>query len=76
MVIDDLFEKQNSQYCTFNKNIKCKQDLRNMLKEFPSDLSGQILRLWDKYSVSMNSLNEKIQSSENLINKYLNEMGY
>ena len=47
-----------------------------MLKEFPSDLSGQILRLWDKYSVSMNSLNEKIQSSENLINKYLNEMGY
>ena len=76
MDVSSVFNKRDDQYYDFKTEIKTKGQIREFLNTEEQSVISQFERWWDKYKVSLNELDKEVKQSEEVMKKYLKELGY
>jgi len=71
-----IFDKQGVDYYEFKAQITSKEAIRDFIESDNQQLISQFERWWDKYKVSFNEINQKVETAETEMNAYLQELGY
>ena len=76
MDVSSVFNKRDDKYYDFKTEIKTKEQIREFLNTEEQSVISQFERWWDKYKVSLNELDKEVKHSEEVMKKYLKELGY
>ena len=74
--IETILTFKNNEYMTFKENIQEKSLIRKSLGNESNKLVTLFEKWWDKYAISLNNINKEIEESENILKKYLEDLGY
>jgi len=74
--VSKVFNKQDSDYYEFKPEIESKESIREFIDTDEQQVISQLERWWDKYKVSLNEINKKVDTAESEMNAYLQELGY
>ena len=76
MDISPVFVRRNVDYYDFKPEIETKEQIRDHLGGVDQSVINQFEQWWDKYRVSLNEINAQTKQSEEVMCKYLKELGY
>jgi len=71
-----VFSKRDDYYYDFKADITSKELIRTFLPPENQGLIAQVERWWDKYSTSLHSLDAQVSQAENVMHRFLAELGY
>lgn len=71
-----VFTKKDKNYFEFKTEIKDKKNIREFLATDDQKIISQFERWWDKYYLSLDEINNQLKKSEEIMSKYLKELGY
>ncbi len=74
--VSKVFNKQDADYYEFKPEIDSKEAIRDFIDTDEQQVISQLERWWDKYKVSLNEINQKVDAAETEMNAYLQELGY
>ena len=74
--VSKVFNKQDADYYEFKPEISSKEAIRDFIDTDEPKVISQLERWWDKYKVSLNEINQKVETAESEMNAYLQELGY
>ena len=75
MDVSPIFVRRNVDYYEFRPEIETKEQIQDHL-DADQSVINQFERWWDKYRVSLREIDEKVKQSEEVMWKYLKELGY
>ena len=76
MDVSCVFVKRDGDYYDFKPEIKNKQQIREHLDTKEQSIINQFERWWNKYKVSFYEIDKQVKQSEDLMKRYLKELGY
>ena len=76
MDVSCVFVKRDGDYYDFKPEIKNKQQIREHLDTKEQSIINQFERWWNKYQVSFYEIDKQVKQSEDLMKRYLKELGY
>ena len=76
MDVSSVFNKRDERYYEFKTEIKTKEQIKEFLNTDEQSVISQFERWWDKYKISLNELDKGVKQSEEVMKKYLKELGY
>ncbi len=76
MDVSCVFVKRDVDYYDFKSEIETKEQIRNYLNSADQKVIAQFERWWDKYRVSLHEIDAQVKKSEEVMWKYLKELGY
>ena len=76
MDVSCIFVRRNINYYDFKPEIKNKEDIQKHLGTQKQSIINQFERWWDKYQVSLHDIDAQIKKSEEVMWRYLKELGY
>jgi type I restriction enzyme M protein len=71
-----VFDDSGDGYYKFKSVIKSKEEIREHLGTDDTGVIAQFGKWWDKYKVSLRELDAEVESAENVMKGYLQELGY
>jgi type I restriction enzyme M protein len=74
--VSRIFVKKDDNYYEFIDSIKSKEEIKKYLKTDNLAIISQFERWWDKYRISLISMNERLVDSERTMWSLLKEIGY
>jgi type I restriction enzyme M protein len=76
MDVGCIFNKKDKNYYEFKSEIKLKEQIRKFIKTDNRAIIKQFERWWDKYQISLHETEVEVKKSEEVMWKYLKEIGY
>ncbi len=76
MDVSCVFVRRDSEYYDFKAEIETKGQIKDHLNGAEQVVVGQFERWWDKYRVSLREIDCHLRQSEEVMRKYLEELGY
>jgi len=76
MDVSCVFVRRNSNYYDFKPEIKNKEQIREHIGTKDQSVINQFERWWDKYRVSLHEIDLQVRQSEEVMRRYLKELGY
>ncbi|MGK0269581.1 MAG: type I restriction enzyme M protein [Cocleimonas sp.] len=77
---DDEEPSADKQYFTFKTSITNKEQIHAVVTAADADITSQVItqleRWWDKYQVSLHTLDTQVADAEQVMQSYLKELGY
>jgi type I restriction enzyme M protein len=70
------FEDSGDGYYTFKLDIKTKEEIREYIGIDDAGITAQFEKWWDKYKASLRELDVEVESAENVMKGYLQELEY
>ena len=74
--VSKVFNQYDADYYEFKPEIESKEVIRDFIDTDEQPVINQLERWWDKYKVSLNEINQKVETAEFEMNAYLQELGY
>ena len=74
--VSSVFVRRDKDYYDFKTEIETKEQIRDYLNGADQSIITQFERWWDKYRVSLHEIDKKVKQSEEVMGKYLKELGY
>lgn len=74
--VSKVFKKKNKEYYEFKDSIGSKEKIREVLSGVDTKTVQQVERWWDKYKISLSSIEKQCVESESTLKKFLMEIGY
>ena len=71
-----VFVKRDADYYEFKPEIETREQIREVADEADAKVITQLERWWDKYRVSLNTLDMQVTEAEKVMRGYLRELGY
>ncbi|MGR5412849.1 type I restriction-modification system subunit M [Vibrio astriarenae] len=71
-----VFDKTNEDYYAFKSSITSKEQIRVVTSDAEAKVITQLERWWDKYHVSLHELDQQVADAEQMMHRYLTELGY
>ncbi len=76
MDVSGVFNRRDDDYYDFKSEIETKEQIREYLGTDDQKVIGVFERWWDKYKVSLHSLDLEVKESEEVMWGHLKELGY
>ena len=76
MDVTQVFVKRDAEYYDFKSEIETKEQIRDHLGDADQPVITQFERWWDKYRVSLHTIDSQVKKSEEVMWGYLKELGY
>ena len=76
MDVAPVFVRRDTDYYDFKPEIETKEQIRDHLDDVDQSVINQFERWWDKYRVSLHEMDKQVKQSEEVMWKYLEELGY
>jgi type I restriction enzyme M protein len=76
MDVLSVFVRRDNEYYDFKPKIETKEQIREHLDGVDQSIIKQFERWWDKYRVSLHEINGEVKESEDVMWRYLKELGY
>jgi len=74
--ISVVFDKKNESYFEFKPSIESKEQIREVVGDASVTVITQLERWWDKYQLSLHQLDAQVSAAEQVMQGYLQELGY
>lgn len=74
--ISKVFVKRDAEYFEFKPEIESKESIRETAGDVGVKVITQLERWWDKYQVSLTDLDSQVAEAEEIMQQYLEELGY
>ena len=74
--VSPVFVRRDVDYYDFRPEIETKEQIRDYLNGADQSIITQFEQWWDKYRVSLHEIDVKTKQSEEVMWKYLKELGY
>ena len=71
-----VFVKRDNEYYDFKPEIQIKAQIADYLEIKEQPIIDQFEKWWDKYQVPLNEIDRRVKKSEEVMWKYLKEIGY
>ena len=75
MDVTCIFDRRDGNYYDFKPEIKTKEQIRDYIGTEEQSIINQFERWWDKYRVSLYEIDTQTRQSEELMWRYLKELG-
>ena len=76
MYVSPVFVRRDANYYDFRPEIETKEQIRDYMNGANLSIITQFERWWDKYRVSLHEIDAQVKQSEEIMWKYLEELGY
>ena len=76
MDVSCVFMRRDGYYYDFKPEIETKEQIRDHLGTEEQSVINQFERWWDKYHVSLHEIDAQVKQSEEVVWRYLKELGY
>ena len=76
MDVSCVFVRRDDDYYDFKPEIETKKQIREYLGIEDQSIINQFERWWDKYYVSLHEIDTQVKQSEEVVWRYLKELGY
>ena len=76
MDVSCVFVRRDNEYYDFKPEIKIKEQIRDYLGTKEQSVINQFERWWDKYRVPLHEIDTQVKQSEEVMWRYLKELGY
>ena len=76
MDVSCVFVRRDNEYYDFKPEIKIKEQIRDYLGTKEQSVINQFERWWDKYRVPLYEIDTQVKQSEEVMWRYLKELGY
>ena len=76
MDVSCVFVRRDADYYDFKLEIESKEQIRDYLSGADQKVIARFERWWDKYRVSLHEIDARVKKSEEVMWKYLEELGY
>jgi type I restriction enzyme M protein len=74
--VSSVFTRRDNEYYDFKPEIETKEQIRDHLDDADQSVITQFERWWDKYRVSLYEIDAQVKESEEVMWRYLKELGY
>lgn len=74
--VSTVFLKRDADYYDFKPDIDTKEAIRETVGDADAKVISQLERWWDKYRVSLNTLDAQVAEAESVMKGYLKGLGY
>ena len=76
MDVSCVFIRRDNEYYDFKPEIETKEQIREYLGTEEQSVINQFERWWDKYQVPLHEIDAQVKQSEDVMRRYLKELGY
>lgn len=76
MDVSSIFVRRDADYYDFRPEIETKEQIRDYMNGANQSIITQFERWWDKYRVSLHEIDAQVKHSEEVMWKYIKELGY
>ena len=76
MDVSPVFVSRGADYYDFKPEIETKEQIRDFLGAIDQSVINQFERWWDKYRVSLHEIDAQVKQAEEVMWRYLKELGY
>ena len=76
MDVSPVFVSRGANYYDFKPEIETKEQIRDFLGAVDQSVINQFERWWDKYRVSLHEIDAQVKQAEEVMWRYLKELGY